>query len=74
MPLGSATTFDQIRADLARAHSSVFGSRADDALEGLIDSTSQALSLLSQASPEDLGACDAEPDFITGTSEQERTA
>jgi hypothetical protein len=70
MPLGPDSSFEQVRADLARAHAAVFGTREDDALAAQIDGTANSLAIIAQRS---LGAFDAEPDFITGSSAKEPT-
>jgi len=71
VPSESPPSSEQIRATLAAAHQEKFGSRDDAALSAALDTTSQALALLLG---EELGAYDAEPDFITGSSEKEPSA
>jgi hypothetical protein len=62
---------EQVRADLTAAHAQKFGPRTDEWLSAAIETTSQAIVLLSTQS---LGAYDSEPDFITGSSEKEPSA
>lgn len=71
MPLGPQDSAEQIRADLEHAHAAVFGARSDEALASLLDSTAQALYTLASR---ELSAYEAEPDFITGSSEREASA
>ena len=71
MPSDSPPSAEQIRANLAAAHTEKFGSRDDAALSAALDSTSRAVAVLLG---EELGAFDSEPDFITGSSEKEPSA
>lgn len=71
MPLSSSTSPEAIRDALGRAHAAVFGTRDDEALTTHLAGTAQSLATIAERS---LGAFDAEPDFITGSSEKEVTA
>jgi hypothetical protein len=71
MPTGQDLSPENIRAGLASAHAALFGERSDDALAVLLDSTAQSIAVISRHA---LGAYDAEPDFITGSSEKEPSA
>lgn len=59
-----------IREQLSRNRDAAFGPRENEALEAILDTASNALSLLAS---ESLSAYEREPDFITGSSVKERT-
>ena len=65
------SSVEQVRAQLTAAHLEKFGARSDEWLTAAIDTTSSAVAILSS---EAMGAYDSEPDFITGSSEKERSA
>ena len=71
MPPIQPSSPEEIRSVIAAAHAARFGSRSDEALSGLMQGTAEAIA---QVMSQSLGAYEAEPDFITGSSEKEPTA